>query len=65
MTEPTRDIDDAIGFERVNGEWVPIFEWTPELEAEFYAAGEIGPEGLTMCHSRTRSSPRPDLHRAK
>jgi hypothetical protein len=42
------DIDDALGFDFINGEWVPIFELTPEMEHEIYAAGVIGPEGLTM-----------------
>ncbi len=51
-----RDIEDAIGFRFINGDAVPIFETTPQDEREFYAAGDIGPEGLTICHSRPRES---------
>ncbi len=51
-----RNIDDAMGFEKINGEWVPIFDITPEMEHEFYSAGAIGPEGLTTFHSGPRSA---------
>jgi hypothetical protein len=35
-----------------NGEPIPIYEEdiTPEMEMEFYAAGEPGPEGFTFYH---------------
>ena len=46
--EKERDIDEALGFEKINGKWEPIFEITPEMEHEFYAAGVIGTEGLTV-----------------
>ena len=46
--EKERDIDEALGFEKINGKWEPIFEITPEMEHEIYAAGVIGPEGLTV-----------------
>ena len=49
-----RDIDDAQAFDKINGEIVPIFEITPEMEHRFYAAGVIGPEGMTTSHSRSR-----------
>jgi len=56
MTEE-RDINEAMGFEMIDGEPVPIFDITPDMEHEFYAAGEIGPEGLTMIHSGPRNKP--------
>lgn len=49
-----RDINEAMGFEMVDGEADPIFDITPEMEHEFYSAGDIGPEGLTMIHSGPR-----------
>ncbi len=54
MTEEL-DISEAMGFYFADGEWVPIFELTPEMEDEIYAAGDIGPEGLTMIHSGPRN----------
>ncbi len=59
MTEE-RDIDEAQGFEFIAGKWVPIFELTPDQEYEFYAAGEIGPEGMTIAHSGSRNKSAPD-----
>jgi len=50
-----KDIDEAQAFYKINGEWVPIFEITPEMERSFYAAGEVGPEGMTISHSRPRN----------
>ena len=52
--EKERDIDEAQGFEfnEETQEWDPIFELTPEQEHEFYAAGVIGPEGLTIAYSK-------------
>ena len=47
-TEKARDIDEALGFDYIDGKWEPIFEITPEMEHEIYAAGVIGPEGLTV-----------------
>ncbi len=49
--EDEEDISEAMGFYFADGEWVPIFELTPEMEDAIYAAGDIGPEGLTMIHS--------------
>jgi len=54
-----RNIDDAPGFQFINGEWRPIFDITPEMEHQIYAAGAIGPEGLTIAHS----TPRPRLEK--
>ena len=51
-----RDIDEALGFEKINGKWEPIFEITPEMEHEFYAAGVIGPEGLTVAFGNSRDT---------
>jgi hypothetical protein len=56
MTEE-RDIDEAMGFEFIAGEWVPIFELTPDQEFEVYAAGAIGPEGMTIAHSAPPAKP--------
>ena len=53
-----RSLDDVVAYRWVDGESIPIYELTPEMEAEFYAAGEIGPEGLTMYHSKPRSPSR-------
>ena len=55
MTEE-RDIDEALGFEKINGKWEPIFEITPEMECEFYASGVIGPEGLTVAFGNSRDT---------
>jgi hypothetical protein len=55
--DETRDIDDAQGFQFINGEWIPIFDLTPEMEHRVYAAGDIGPEGLTIAHSTPRPRP--------
>jgi hypothetical protein len=55
MTEE-RDIDEALGFEKINGKWEPIFEITPEMEHEFYAAGVIGPEGLTVAIGNSKET---------
>ena len=52
-----RDLNEAIGFELVDGEAVPIFDITPDMEHEFYSAGAIGPKGLTMIHSGPRNKP--------
>ena len=41
-----------MGFEFIDGEIVPIFELTEEQEREFYAAGVIGHEGLTIAYSK-------------
>ena len=46
-----RNEEDAIGYEFINGEFTWVYDFTPEIEARFYAAGEIGPEGMTICHS--------------
>ncbi len=59
MTEE-RDINEAQGFEWIGDELVPIFELTPEQEHEFYAAGAIGPEGMTIAHSGSRNKSVPD-----
>jgi hypothetical protein len=56
-----RSIDEAQGFQFVDGEWIPIFDITPEMEHQFYAAGAIGPEGLTIA----RSTPRPRLENSE
>ena len=53
-----RDIDEALGFEWIDDELVPIFELTPEMEDERYAAGVIGPEGITIAHSGPRQKPK-------
>jgi hypothetical protein len=53
-----RDIDEALGFEWIDDELVPIFELTPEMEDEIYAAGVIGPEGITIAHSGPRQKPK-------
>jgi len=50
--EKERNINEAMGFEFIDGEIVPIFELTEEQEREFYAAGVIGPEGLTIAYSK-------------
>jgi hypothetical protein len=49
-----RDEEEAIGWRKINGEWVPIFEMTEDDEMAFYAAGEIGPEGLTIAYSPSK-----------
>ena len=54
--EKERDIDEALGFEKINGKWEPIFEITPEMEYEFYASGVIGPEGLTVAFGNSRDT---------
>ena len=51
MSAELRDIDEAMGFELIDGKWEPIFEITEDMEHEIYAAGVIGPEGLTIAHS--------------
>jgi len=51
-----RDIDEALGFEKINGRWEPIFEITPEMEHEIYAAGVIGPEGLTVTFGNSKDT---------
>jgi len=61
-TDEERDIDEAQAFYKINGEWVPIFEITPEMERSFYAAGEVGPEGMTISHSRPRNRADKDHH---
>jgi hypothetical protein len=53
--EPERDIDEALGFEYINGEWVPIFELTDAHKKAFYKGNEVGPEGMTIAHSGPRS----------
>ena len=55
MTEE-RDIDEALGFEKISGKWEPIFEITPEMGHEFYAAGVIGPEGLTVAIGNSKET---------
>ena len=45
-----RNLDEALGFDWIDGKLVPIFEITPEMEMEIFAAGEIGPEGLTIAY---------------
>ena len=55
MTEE-RDIDEALGFHFIDGKWEPIFEITPEMEHEFYAAGVIGPEGLTVAIGNSKKT---------
>jgi hypothetical protein len=52
-----QNIDDAIGADFINGEWVPIFELTPEMEEEIWRGNAIGPEGLTVVHSAPESKP--------
>ena len=54
--EKERDIDEALGFEKINGKWEPIFEITPEMEHEIYAAGVIGPEGLTVAFGNPKET---------
>ena len=56
--EKERDIDEAMGFEfnKETQEWEPIFEITPEMEHEFYAAGVIGPEGLTVAFGNPKDT---------
>ena len=51
-----QDINEALGFEEINGKWEPIFEITPEMEHEFYAAGVIGPERLTVASGNSRDT---------
>ena len=46
--EKERNIDEAMGFEFIDGEIVPIFELTEEQEREFYAAGLSGLKGLRL-----------------
>ena len=54
--EKERDIDEALGFDYNDGKWEPIFEITPEMEYGFYAAGVIGPEGLTVVFGNSRDT---------
>ncbi len=51
-----RDIDGAMGFEKINGKWEPIFEITEDMEQELYAAGVIGPEGLTVAFGKSKDT---------
>ena len=51
-----RNIDKALGFEKINGKWEPIFVITPEMEYEFYTAGVIGPEGLTVAFGNPKDT---------
>ena len=54
--EKERDIDEALGFDYIDGKWEPIFEITPEMEHEIYAAGVIGPEGLTVAFGNPKET---------
>ena len=54
--EKERDIDEALGFDYIDGKWEPIFEITPEMEHEIYAAGVIGPEGLTVAIGNSKET---------
>lgn len=54
-TDEEGDIDEAQAFYKIKGECVPIFEITPEMERDCYAAEEVGPEGMTISHSRPRN----------
>ena len=54
--EKARDIDEALGFHFIDGKWEPLFEITPEMEHEFYAAGVIGPEVLTVAFGNSRDT---------
>ena len=55
MTEE-RDIDEALGFHFIDGKWEPIFDITPEMEHENYAAGVIGLEGLTVAIGNSKGT---------
>jgi hypothetical protein len=54
--EKERVIDEALGFHFIDGKWEPIFEITPEMENEIYAAGVIGPEGLTVAFGNPKET---------
>ena len=45
-----RDIDEALGFDWIEDKLEPIYEITPEIEMEIFAADKICQEGLTVAY---------------
>ena len=43
-----RDIDEALGFDWIEGKLEPIYEITPEIEMEIFAAGKSAQRGLRL-----------------